>query len=112
MGMLNKRKRRNDRNQVVYMIQQIDTGQFYIGLTAVNFKGNVQRTLARRLQKHVQRAYTENKNWGLSKAIRKFGAHTFVCLDIDVVRGKKFAHQLETNLINNLQPELNTFGIK
>lgn len=105
-----KRKRRSDRNQVIYMIQHVDTGSVYIGLTAVNYNGNVNRTLLRRMQKHVQRALVEDKNWGLSKAIRKFGADKFVYGALRVVRGKKVAHQLETTLINTLHPSLNTFG--
>lgn len=107
-----KRKRRSDRNQVIYMIQHIDTGSVYIGLTAVNYNGNVNRTLHRRMQKHVQRALIENRNWELSKFIRKFGADKFVYGALWVVRGKKLAHELETILINNLQPKLNTFGVK
>lgn len=106
-----KRKRRNDRNQVIYLIQHIDTGSLYIGLTAVNYNGNVNRTLHRRMQKHVQRALIEDKNWGLSRAIRKFGADKFVYGALQVVRGKKSAHQIETILINTLQPKLNTFGV-
>lgn len=106
-----KRKRRNDRNQVIYMIQHIDTGSLYIGLTAVNYNGNVNRTLHRRMQKHVQRALIEDKKWGLSRAIRKFGADKFVYGALQVVRGKKYAHELETILINTLQPKLNTFGV-
>lgn len=107
-----KRKRRADRNQVIYMIQHIDTGSLYIGLTAVGYKGNVNRTLHRRMQKHVQRARTEDKNWGLSEAIRKFGADKFAYGALQVIRGKKSAHQIETTLINTLQPKLNTFGVK
>jgi hypothetical protein len=106
------RKRRTDRNQVIYYIQDVVTLEYYIGLTAVSFKGNVFRTLRRRMQKHMQRALTENKNWGLSRALREQGAENFVFGVVEIVRGKRPAHARETELINTLQPALNTFGVK
>ena len=106
------RKRRTDRNQVIYYIQDVVTLEYYIGLTALSFKGNVRRTLNRRMQKHMQRALAENKNWGLSRALREQGADSFVFGVVEVVRGKRPAHARETELINTLQPVLNTFGVK
>jgi hypothetical protein len=106
------RKRRTDRNQVIYFIQDTVTLEYYIGLTALSFKGNVFKTLRRRMQKHMQRAMTENKNWGLSRALRERGAERFVFGVVEVVRGKRPAHARETELINTLQPQLNTFGVK
>ena len=111
--MLKKqRKRRTDRNQVIYYIQDVVTSDYYIGLTALCFAGNVRKTLTRRMQKHMQRALAENKNWGLSRALRERGAERFVFGVVEVVRGKKAAHSRETELINTLQPALNTFGVK
>ena len=107
-----QRKRRSDRNQVIYFIQDNVTLEYYIGLTAMEFSGNVRKTLNRRMQKHMQRALTENKNWGLSRALRERGAERFVYGVIEVVRGKRPAHTRETELINTLQPSLNTFGVK
>ena len=106
------RKRRTDRNQVIYYIRNIVTGQEYIGLTVLSFNGNVKRTLIRRMQKHMQRAMTENKDWGLSRSLREYGNENFVFGVVEVVRGKKAAHARETELINTLQPQLNTFGVK
>ena len=106
------RKRRTDRNQVIYYIQDVETLECYIGLTAMCFAGNVRKTLTRRMQKHMQRALTENKNWGLSRALRERGAERFVFGVIEVVRGKRAAHARETELINTMQPALNTFGVK
>ena len=77
------RKRRTDRNQVIYYIRDIVTQECYIGLTALSFKGNVFRTLRRRMQKHMQRAMTENKDWGLSRALRERGAERFVFGTLD-----------------------------
>ena len=107
-----QRKRRTDRNQVIYFIQDVVTLEYYIGLTAVCYKGNVRKTLTRRMQKHMQRALTEDKNWGLSRALRERGAERFVFGVIEVVRGKRPAQSRETELINTLQPALNTFGVK
>jgi hypothetical protein len=106
------RKRRTDRNQVIYYIQDVQTLEYYVGLTALSYKGNVFLTLRRRMQKHMQRAMTENKNWGLSRALREQGAERFVFGTIEVVRGKRPAHAHETELINTLKPALNTFGLK
>ena len=106
------RKRRTDRNQVIYFIQDKVTLEYYIGLTALSFKGNVFKTLRRRMQKHMQRALAENKDWGLSRALRQNGAERFVFGVVEVVRGKRPAHARETELINTLQPQLNTFGVK
>ena len=106
------RKRRTDRNQVIYYIQDTVTLEYYIGLTALSFKGNVFRTLRRRMQKHMQRALAENKNWGLSRALRERGADRFVFGKLEVIRGKRPAHAHETELINTLKPALNTFGVK
>ena len=106
------RKRRTDRNQVIYFIQDKVTLEYYIGLTAVCFAGNLRKTLNRRMQKHLQRAVTENKDWGLSRALRERGAERFVFGVVEVVRGKRPAHARETELICTLQPQLNTFGVK
>ena len=106
------RKRRTDRNQVIYFIQDKVTLEYYIGLTAVCFAGNLRKTLNRRMQKHMQRALTENKDWGLSRALRQNGAERFVFGVVEVVRGKRPAHARETELINTVQPALNTFGVK
>lgn len=107
-----QRKRRSDRNHVIYMIQDTVTKEQYVGLTALCFNGNVKRTLTRRMQKHLQRALTENKDWGLCVALRERGPERFVFGPLEIVRGKKEAHARETQLINTMQPRLNTFGIK
>jgi len=112
MNSKNTRKRRSDRNHVIYVIQNNVTGQEYIGLTVVSFNGNANRTVSRRVQKHVQRAYAEGKSWTLSKNIRKYGVESFTYDILEIVRGKKAAHARETELINELQPALNTFGVK
>ena len=110
MGMVEKkRKRRTDRNHVIYVIRCVKTDHEYIGLTAVSYGGNVKRTMYRRFQKHVQRAMAESKDWGLSRAIRKHGADKFNISELEIIRGKRPAHARETELIKSLDPRLNTF---
>ena len=109
---MKSRKRRQDRNHVIYVIRNLKNGQEYIGLTAVNYNGSVQRTIVRRMQKHIQRALAEDKDWGLCRAIRRFGPEQFSIRALEIVRGKKPAHARETELINTLKPKLNTFGAK
>lgn len=103
------RKRRSDRNQLIYVITNNVTGDQYIGLTALSFAGSVKMTLRRRMQKHMQRALAENKSWGLSEALREYGSEAFTYGLVEVVRGKKPAHIRETNLIKEYNPSLNTF---
>jgi hypothetical protein len=112
MNSKNTRKRRSDRNHVIYVIRNNVTGQEYIGLTVLSFGGNAKRTVFRRIQKHVQRANTESKGWALSESIRTHGNEAFTFGIVEIVRGKKEAHARETLLINTIQPELNTFGVK
>lgn len=101
-----KRKRRTDRNHIVYRISVNDDA--YIGITVVSYGGNKARSLKRRWQKHVQRALAEDHDWKLSKAIRKHGPEAFTVELLTVVRGKEAAHNVERELIRTLKPKLNT----
>jgi len=111
MGMMNEkaRKRRTDRNHVIYVITNRVTGDQYIGLTVLGYRGSVKRTLHRRMQKHMQRALAENKGWALSQSLREYGAEAFEYGLVQVVRGKAEAHVRETALIKAHDPVLNTF---
>ena len=109
MGMLkNKstRRRRQDTTHAVYCITNTQTGQQYVGITVCG--PNVRRALKIRIQKHVRRALTENKDWALCNSIREHGAGAFVMLLVDVVRGRKAAHAYEREIINGDMPALNT----
>lgn len=106
---MTKRKRRSDRNHVIYMIQNSVTKELYVGITVLSFRGNAQRTLDRRVQKHVQRAFAENKTWALCESFRKHQPENHDYWIHDVVRGKKEAHAVEVALIDTLAPKLNTF---
>jgi hypothetical protein len=102
-----KRKPRSDRSHAVYTIRNVLTEERYIGITVCS--GSVRRALKIRWQKHVRRALTENKNWALCEAIRSWGPECFDIQLLEVVRGRKPAHQRERELIRDHAPELNTF---
>lgn len=103
-----KRKRRSDRRHAVYSIQNILTGEQYIGITVCQGAA-VKRSLKIRWQKHVRRALTEGKSWRLCESIREWGAECFEISLIELIRGRKPAHQRERALIAEFSPELNTF---
>lgn len=100
-----KRKRRLDRNHIVY---SLTVGKLeYIGVTYVENRSPT-KSLRRRWQKHVRRALTEDRDWTLCKAIRKYGPEAFTVQVLEVVRGKPDAHTRERELIRTLKPKLNT----
>ena len=105
MMITRKRKSRSDRKHLIYSLSV--NGQEYIGVTYVE-RSAVKKSLTRRWQKHVRRALTENKNWKLCIAIRKYGPDAFLVSVLDVVRGKSAAHQVERELIRERKPKLNT----
>ena len=98
------RKKRIDRKHIVYCLTNVETGDFYIGIT----QGFRKRDLKIRVQKHIRRALTEGKAWALCDAIRSYGVEVFVPQIIEVVRGKNAAHMLERELIGEYLPTLNT----
>lgn len=102
--MIKRRKKRSDRNHIVYKLQVRNLT--YIGVTYVE-KGTT-RSLRRRWQKHIRRALTEQLDWSLCKAIRKYGPDKFQVEILEVVRGKTNAHNVEREYIRELRPKLNT----
>lgn len=100
------RKARSDRKHAVYCIQCNVTGEQYIGITVAS--GNVKKRLKVRMQKHLRRALTENKNWSLCVALREHGAENFVYGLLEIVHGRKPAHARERELIRQHAPALNT----
>ena len=102
------RKRRSDRNHAIYVITNIVTNEQYIGLTAINPNG-VKQSIRRRIQKHVQRASIEDKDWGLCNSIRKYKPENFTFGLLEIVRGKAQAHKRELEYIREYNPILNTF---
>jgi hypothetical protein len=105
--MAKRRKPRSDRNHVIYKITHKDTGDIYIGITVVRGRA-FNRSLKLRWEGHCYKAFVELKTWTLPTSIREHGAHSFVKEILEVVRGKASAHKREVELINSLQPALNT----
>ena len=103
-----KRKLRSDRNHVLYRVECIDTGDSYIGVTVAIGQAFL-RSVKVRWQKHVSRAMNENKNWSFCTAIRNNADAEWRYEVIEVVRGRKPAHQRERQLIAEFSPTLNTF---
>lgn len=102
------RKKRNDRNYVLYQIVWPDSGDSYIGLTVATGRAFL-RSVKVRVQKHLSRARVENKDWSIYQFIRE---NQEVELDyevLEVVRGRKPAYQRERELIKKYTPSLNTF---
>ena len=100
------RKRRQDRKHAVYVITNVVTKQQYIGITVVS--GTVQKSLKVRIQKHVRRALTENKDWELCKSIREHGTLSYTYGLVEILRGRKPAHARERELIRKHNPALNS----
>ena len=103
-----KRKLRSDRTHVLYRVECIDTGDSYIGVTVAIGQAFL-RSVKVRWQKHVSRAMNENKNWSFCTAIRDNADAEWRYEVLEVVRGRKPAHQRERQLIAEFSPTLNTF---
>ena len=102
------RKKRSDRNHVLYRVICQDTGDSYIGLTVAQGQAFV-RSVKVRWQKHVSRAIREDKDWSMCQFIRDNASASFTYEVLEIVRGRKSAHQRERELITDLEPTLNTF---
>lgn len=108
MGKRVNRRRRSDRKHIIYKVTCVPTGEIYIGLTVLT--GGWKKTLKSRWTRHVGRAmYHPELDWGLCRCIRKHDMGDFVVECISIIRGKAEAHLVETELIDRLSPQLNTF---
>lgn len=102
------RKKRNDRNYIIYQIIAENTDDNYIGVTVATGRAYL-RSVKVRVQKHMSRAKREDKNWALCEFIRKNPKAPMMYMVLDVVRGRKKAYEIERQYIEEYQPSLNTF---
>jgi hypothetical protein len=105
---MSNRRRRSDRNFILYQLKNTKTGDIYIGISAVLGRA-VQKTLRRRFAKHVSKAMCAGKAWTLHKSIRKHPVEVWEPTIVDIVRGKRAAFRLERETIRALSPNLNSF---
>lgn len=102
------RKKRSDRNHVLYRVSCLNTGDTYIGLTVAQGQAFL-RSVKVRWQKHVSRSIREDKSWALYECLRENVDSEWRYEVLEVVRGRKPAHQRERELIAEYSPTLNTF---
>lgn len=104
------RKKRSDRNHIIYLITNTMNGKEYIGITA-SIGRAFRKSVKVRLQKHFSRARKESWDWELYKDMNRYIDELEVTYEIsvlDVVRGKEAVHQREMELIREYKPKLNT----
>jgi hypothetical protein len=101
------RKKRSDRNYVLYNISCETTGDTYVGLTVATGRAFL-RSVKVRVQKHLSRARRENKDWNLYTFLRQ-NENDLKYEVLEVIRGRKNAYQREREIINEFNPTLNTF---
>lgn len=104
------RKRRSDRNHIIYLITNTMNGNEYIGITASTGRAFL-RSAKVRLQKHFSRARREDWNWKLYMDMVNYIDDLELVYEVsvlDVVRGKDEAHIREMELVKKFKPTLNT----
>ena len=99
------RKKRTDRNHLIYRLTCVETKKSYIGITVMRGRA-VNKTLAIRFQQHCYRAESQDKDWKLCVALRS--DCNWITEALETVRGKKEAHARERELIAKHKPKLNT----
>lgn len=100
------RKRRSDRNHIIYEL--VVNGQNYIGVTAKT-ESTVVKSVRARAAKHFYRAKTETKNWLLCQALRSLTSKEEIEIRVhEIVRGKAAAHRREVEIRRAVMPTLNT----
>ncbi len=104
------RKRRSDRNHIIYTIKNSVTGEFYIGITVCRGRAYL-KSIKTRLKQHIHRALNEDRNWNLCRSIREYGPESFTIKIQECARGKAEAHRKEIELIKQYTPKLNTASI-
>ena len=105
--MTKNRKKRSDRNHILYEIVNTITGESYLGITACIGR-KVLYSARLRFQKHCSRAKCEDKSWKLYTNMKEYGSDVYDVFVLDIVRGKAAAHQLEVKLLKEFNYELNS----
>ena len=104
---ITQRKRRSDRNHIIYILTNTVTNERYVGIAACVDRAG-KETLAARWCRHVGRAFNQGKSWALCESIRTYGPEVFSKEIFQIVRGKADAHMLETILRKTGGFSLNT----
>ena len=102
-----RRKRRSDRNHIIYRLKNVETGNEYIGIT-VQRDQKVIGSVKLRFKQHISRCKTTGKKWLLYEEMRRYGYENFSYEVLEVVRGKRQSHRREVEYINEYNPMLNT----
>lgn len=102
------RKKRSDRNYVIYQVLCESTDDRYIGVTVAQGRAYLNSVKVR-FQKHMSRARRENKDWTFCKFLKENSEEPMQYMVLDVVRGRKNAYQKEREYIREYQPTLNDF---
>jgi len=101
------RKKRSDRNHIIYKLTNTVTNESYIGVTVVTGRAYL-KSLRSRWIRHIYKAKIGMAEYPISISIRTHGEESFTREIITLVRGKKNAFQTEAELINEIKPTLNT----
>ena len=101
------RRKRCDRNYVIYQISCPATDDFYIGVTVAVGRAFL-KSVKTRFSKHKSSAVHNDKDWTFAYFLRKHAKAEYVCEVLEVVRGRKNAHARERQLIAEYEPTLNT----
>jgi hypothetical protein len=106
MKTITHRKKRADRNHIVYELDV--NGLTYVGVTAKT-ESTALKSVRTRAAKHFYRAKTENKDWLLCEALRSLDSKDEIGVRVlAVIRGKAEAHKEEVRIRRELEPALNT----
>lgn len=101
------RKKRSDRNHIIYKLTNTVTEETYIGVTVVTGRA-YHKSLRSRWIRHIYKANIGMAEYPISVSIRTHGEESFTREILQIVRGKKNAFQTEAQLINEYKPALNT----
>ena len=101
------RKKRSDRNHIIYKITNEVTNEIYIGITQCLGRAYLG-SIKKRFKQHVSRAFNDNLEWSICRSIREYGEIAFKIEIHEIIRGKRLAHSRETEIIHELKPQLNT----